>query len=249
MTRVRHAADLRALGLLLETASLCARDGVEPKVCVTAVLAAAIELTGASKGNIQVFDESGAVKILVHRGFDVPFLEFFEQVDGATVAAVQSTPLISSKGRVLGTISTHFDAPHQMGERELRFLDLLARQAADLLERVRSEEALVQAADDLRQTLSRAAIGLTRCSRDLRYVTAKLAYARIMNVPLEQILDRPIVEVLSQDAFERLRPYIERVLAGERIEFDVGRCRHLPSRNVHAVNRAWGRDRLGRLRV
>ena len=43
MTRVRRAADLKAVSLLHETASLCARDGVELKVCLTAVLAAAIE--------------------------------------------------------------------------------------------------------------------------------------------------------------------------------------------------------------
>ena len=259
MTHVRDAADLRALSRLHETASLCARDGVEPKVCLTAVLAAAIELTGASKGNIQLLDASGALKILVHRGFEAPFLEFFGQVDGATTAAcgtalqrasrvlvpdvvtsgvfagtpalrvlldagvraVQSTPLVSSKGRVLGMISTHFDAPHEVGERELRLLDLLARQAADLLERVRSEEALLHTADDLLQTLHTAAIGLTRCSRDLRYVTANLAYAQIMNVSREEILGRPIVDVLGVDAFERIRPYIERVLAGEQVEYDV----------------------------
>jgi len=260
MTGAGQTADLSAMNLLHETASICARDGVDPQVCLGAVLDAAIELTGASKGNIQVFDElSGALKILVHRGFEPPFLEFFGRVDEEVVAAcgrafqpashvlipdvitsemfagtpalcvlleagvraVQSTPLVSSKGRVLGMISTHFAAPHTMGERELRLVDLLAGQAADLLERMRSEAALVAAADDLRQTLNTAAIGLTRCSRDLRYVTANLAYAQIMNVPLEQIVGRPIREVLGAEGFERIRPYVERVLAGEQVEYDV----------------------------
>jgi PAS domain S-box-containing protein len=39
-------------------------------------------------------------------------------------------------------ISTHFSAPHRPSERELRFVDLLARQAADYLERKRTAEAL-----------------------------------------------------------------------------------------------------------
>jgi PAS domain S-box-containing protein len=57
----------------------------------------------------------------------------------AGVRAVISTPLMRSAGNVLGMISTHFREPHQPCERELGLLDLLARQAADYLERKRAE--------------------------------------------------------------------------------------------------------------
>ena len=60
----------------------------------------------------------------------------------AGVRAVQSTPLIGSDGRVFGVLSTHFGEPHKPGDRELRFIDLLARQTADYLNRVQAEEAL-----------------------------------------------------------------------------------------------------------
>ncbi|HLW49218.1 MAG TPA: SpoIIE family protein phosphatase [bacterium] len=65
---------------------------------------------------------------------------------GAGVRAVQSTPLVSSAGRVLGIISTHFDRPHRPTERELRLMDLLARQAADYLERAEARRAAERAA-------------------------------------------------------------------------------------------------------
>jgi signal transduction histidine kinase/ActR/RegA family two-component response regulator len=58
------------------------------------------------------------------------------------VRAVQSTPLISRTGRLLGMISTHWRQPHQPSERDLSLLDVLARQAADLIERKRTEQAL-----------------------------------------------------------------------------------------------------------
>ncbi|MGH2502677.1 MAG: ATP-binding protein [Ktedonobacterales bacterium] len=58
------------------------------------------------------------------------------------IMAAQSTPLISRDGRVVGMISTHWRRPHQPSERSLRMLDVLARQAADLIERSQSEEAL-----------------------------------------------------------------------------------------------------------
>jgi signal transduction histidine kinase/ActR/RegA family two-component response regulator len=39
-------------------------------------------------------------------------------------------------------ISTHWRQPHQPSERDLRLLDILARQAADIIERTQAEEAL-----------------------------------------------------------------------------------------------------------
>ncbi len=59
--------------------------------------------------------------------------------------AVQSTPLISYNGELLGMLSTHWNAPHLPSETELRCLDLYARQAADFIERKLVEEALLQA--------------------------------------------------------------------------------------------------------
>ncbi|OUL27393.1 hypothetical protein BV378_11575 [Nostoc sp. RF31YmG] len=54
--------------------------------------------------------------------------------------SAQSTPLISRSGKPIGMVSTHWCTHHRPSERELRFLDLLARQAADLIEQ-RQDEA------------------------------------------------------------------------------------------------------------
>lgn len=69
-------------------------------------------------------------------------LDFYRR---SKIRAVQSTPLLSRSGELLGMISTHWRQPHNPGERELRLLDILARQAADLMERRRSSEALLRA--------------------------------------------------------------------------------------------------------
>lgn len=60
--------------------------------------------------------------------------------------SAQSTPLITRAGRPIGMVSTHWrQRGHRPDERELRYLDLLARQTADLLERRQSEVALKEA--------------------------------------------------------------------------------------------------------
>jgi PAS domain S-box-containing protein len=92
--------------------------------------------------------------------------------------------------------------------------------AIDISERTRTEEALRSVSAELRQTLHTAAIGLTHCSRDLRYLSANPAYAQWIGLPLEQIVGRPIVEVMGKEAFEIIRPRIERVLSGETVEYE-----------------------------
>ena len=58
------------------------------------------------------------------------------------IQAMQSTPLVSRSGKVVGIISTHWAKKHEPAERDLRLFDILARQAADLIERGRVEEEL-----------------------------------------------------------------------------------------------------------
>lgn len=53
--------------------------------------------------------------------------------------SVQSTPLLTRTGKPIGMISTHWCQHHRPTQRELRFLDLLARQAADLIEQRQAE--------------------------------------------------------------------------------------------------------------
>lgn len=62
----------------------------------------------------------------------------------AGIRAVQSTPLLTRTGKPVGVISTHYRQPHRLEERVQRWLDLLARQAADLIENARVAAALQQ---------------------------------------------------------------------------------------------------------
>jgi GAF domain-containing protein len=58
----------------------------------------------------------------------------------AGVRAMQSTPLMSRGGAILGMISTYWRQPYRPQEQELHHLDILARQAADLIERSLAEQ-------------------------------------------------------------------------------------------------------------
>jgi PAS domain S-box-containing protein len=93
---------------------------------------------------------------------------------------------------------------------------------------------------ELQQTLETIGTGITRCSRDLRYLSVNPAYAKLVGWPTEQIIGRAIPDVIGSEAFEVIRPYTERVLRGEPVEYEVevpyaGRG----TRFIHVVYTPW----------
>jgi two-component sensor histidine kinase len=58
------------------------------------------------------------------------------------IRAAQSTPLFTRSGNLIGMITNHWRTPHEPEARELVLIDVLARQAADLIERKRNEEQI-----------------------------------------------------------------------------------------------------------
>ncbi|HTM11047.1 MAG TPA: ATP-binding protein, partial [Verrucomicrobiae bacterium] len=94
------------------------------------------------------------------------------------IRSIQSTPLFSRGGNVVGMISTHWRKPHEPSERDLRLLDILARQAADLIERKRSEEALRESEEKLRRQAEELEQQLIASGRlvSLGEITASMAH-------------------------------------------------------------------------
>lgn len=93
------------------------------------------------------------------------------------IRSAQTTPLLSREGKLLGMISTHWAKPHRPSDRDLRLLDILARQAADLLERTIAEEAL-RARE---QELARSCSALQESENLQKMLTGELSH-RVKNM-------------------------------------------------------------------
>jgi PAS domain S-box-containing protein len=77
----------------------------------------------------------------------------------AAVRAVQSTPIVNRRGKMIGMFSTHWGMPHRPDERVLLYMDLLARQAADIIERKRNEDSIKTGAINLARAEKLACLG------------------------------------------------------------------------------------------
>lgn len=58
------------------------------------------------------------------------------------IRSVQTTPLVSRSGALLGMISTHWKDTYEPNARDFQLFDILVRQAADLIERTADAQAL-----------------------------------------------------------------------------------------------------------
>jgi PAS domain-containing protein len=168
----RRASDVAALTRLYDLVTEAEPEPAPQKV-FEASIDAAIELTRAEMGTLQLYDEgSKALRLAAYRGFRQPYIDHFATVTAQIVAtcgeavrrgervmveditrspllhnspalpvmqaagvrAVQSTPVLGRKGRLLAMFTTHWRQPCRLDESTLRLLDLLARQLADLIE-------------------------------------------------------------------------------------------------------------------
>jgi len=67
---------------------------------------------------------------------DYPFFQL------SKIKAVQSTPLMSRQGQLMGIIATYWQQPYQPSQQKLHLLDAIARQITDLLEQQQTQAQL-----------------------------------------------------------------------------------------------------------
>jgi PAS domain S-box-containing protein len=129
------------------------------------------------------------------------------------IRAVQSTPLISRTGRLLGMISTHWSQVHHPSEHDLRLLDVLARQAADLIERTEAE----QVAQRLSAIVDSSYDAIV--SNDLNGIITSWNYGaeRLFGYKAEEAIGKPLLILIPADRHNE-EPNIDRIRRGERVE-------------------------------
>jgi two-component system CheB/CheR fusion protein len=106
----------------------------------------------------------------------------------------------------------------------------------DVSEQAQSAAELRQQREQLRLVTDTVAAGMVRVSADLKYVWVNRVFASWAGKTPDEIIGRPIVEMIGEDGLRALRPYVERLLTGERVEYErLARFPKLGQRWIHSV--------------
>ena len=131
----------------------------------------------------------------------------------AGVRAVQSTPLISRKGKLLGILTTQWGVPHVPDEQDLWRIDLLARQAADMIDQAQATMALQDSEKRYRRLFESAKDGILILDADTGEVDDVNPFLlRLLGYSYDALCGKHIWEigvfkdiVASKDAFKALQ--------------------------------------------
>ena len=129
--------------------------------------------------------------------------------------AVQSTPLFSRSGEPLGMISTHFRQPHRPSGHDLRFTDLYARLAGELIERQRAEEALGASEERFRRYFELGLIGMAMTSPAKGILEVNDELCVMLGYERSELLKKTWAEMTYQDDLAADVTQFDRVTAGE----------------------------------
>jgi signal transduction histidine kinase/CheY-like chemotaxis protein len=142
---------------------------------------------------------------------DTDYAEHLAVAQQAGYRALQVTPLRSHHGDVAGMLSTHHRSPHAVSAREAKLLDLYARHAVDLIERMRAEEALRAADRRKDEFLATLAHELRNPLAPIRNSLAIMGAVR----PLPERLEK-VREVMSRQVHHLVR-LVDDLLDASRI--------------------------------
>jgi PAS domain-containing protein len=130
------------------------------------------------------------------------------------IRAVQSKPLLSRSGHVIGVISTYWRRPHTPAENDLRRLDILARQAADLIERKQGEEvksrlaSIVASSDD----------AIISMDLDGIITTWNQGAQHLFGYTGKEVIGKPVSLLIPEGRLDEKPGILDRIRRGESVE-------------------------------
>ena len=91
----------------------------------------------------------------------------------------------------------------------------------DITDRKNAQMEAMATVRQLRLITENMDVGVAQCTANLRYSWVSHAYAHWLGQMPDDIAGRPIVDVIGREVYDSIRPYVEKVLSGRRVAFEI----------------------------
>jgi PAS domain S-box-containing protein len=151
-----------------------------------------------------------------------------------SIQAMISVPL-RKNGRFTAGMAVHQAKPRRWTDEEVDLVRSVASRCWEALERARAARLLCQSEEELRLITDSVPALIAFVSTDATYRFVNRQYEAWFRKPRHEIEGRHLREVFGDTAYEPLKPFVERALAGEQVEFEALAPYPSGARHIHAV--------------
>ncbi|MGE5640018.1 MAG: PAS domain-containing protein [Clostridia bacterium] len=155
-------------------------------------------------------------------------------MEGSPTTLVLYAALAAAVLAIALGIGMHF--MRRRAEADAADLRSRARELELEVEEHRRTRATLEAKEqDLQIVTDTMAVSVARCSADFRYLWVNRLYAHTLGLKPDDLVGRPMVDIIGAEAVARMRPHVQEVLKGRRVEYERFAQRPQGRRWIHAA--------------
>ena len=247
------------------TADLAAQSP-DLKARLQDLLEAAVTVSDADFGHVQLLAADGRLRIVTRHGLEDGWIDDWQAAAGdghgargaalaqggrvivedvltspafanpvdreamvkAGIRAMQSTPLRSRSGQLLGMFSTHYRQAHRLDVKALKVLDLLADHTAQAIERAQAEQALIKVGAEYQAIFRNAPAGVAQMDPVRRiFLKVNPVFCAMLGYTEDELVGRRLEDITHPADLEANLRGVKDLIAGKTAAF------HTNKRYVH----------------
>lgn len=135
--------------------------------------------------------------------------------------------VIGNEDNPWGVLGAHSRRLREFTGNDVHTLQAVAHILAEAIHRSRAEMEVRDREHRLRLVTDAMPVLIAYCDKHLVYRYCNARYRDWFGLELDEVVGHPVKEVIGEEAFATIRPFVERVLGGERVVFEG----HLPYRH------------------
>jgi PAS domain S-box-containing protein len=145
------------------------------------------------------------------------------RISAARSAALRSGVAfpVREGGELLGVVEGYSRRELPPEPNLLEMLDVVGGQLGQFLTRKRSESASRATEQQLRVITNALPSLIAYVDQEQRYAFVNRAYEEWLGLPASAMLGKPVREILGEEVYRIIRPYVEQVLAGQRVTYEA----------------------------